>query len=283
LAEELIDSISDADSANESYVASRLFENAAGPETEGGPPPNNEFADIFKTARIDVASLILASSGSLIASTTEVLSLVTSTIFAAVIVVPLTVLYYFKEKRTLKHKIVSLAPVQYRKVFEKTILDLNNIIKTYTIVKILEAALISFLYIICFYIAGLPHFLAFGLLMGFFNSISYVGFALPSVPILIYAYSIEPEIMYAVAVMIILIQLFDFFFILPNMIMKTIQVSPLTAVLLTLAGLKLFGFFGLVFALPIYLFCKIVLKSCYKLLVVMYPDTNDLQEIMDEA
>jgi predicted PurR-regulated permease PerM len=226
--------------------------------------------------------MILTSNSGLLTPAKDILSLITSTIFAAVLVIPLTAVYYFKEKRTLKQKIVSFAPDKYKEIFEKTIQDVVNDIKIYTIVKILEVFIISFLYCICFYVIGLPHCFIIGLLIGISNFVPYIGFIIPAVPAIVYAYSAGIDIMFAVVGAIIIIQLFNYFIILPNMVMKTIQISPLTAVLLTLVGLKLFGFFGLIFALPIYIFCKVVLIACYKLLVVMYPDsTNDLKEIAD--
>jgi predicted PurR-regulated permease PerM len=126
----------------------------------------------------------------------------------------------------------------------------------------------------------MPHWLFAGVFMGLFNIVPYVGFLLPAIPVTVYAYTLGTEVMFAVIGIIIVIQLFDYFFILPNMVMKTVKISSFMAVILTLAGLKLAGVFGLIFAVPLYIFCKIVLISCYKMLVLMYPDPTDPNEII---
>ncbi|MDR0767219.1 MAG: AI-2E family transporter, partial [Methanosarcinales archaeon] len=131
-----------------------------------------------------------------------------------------------------------------------------------------------------FYVVGMPHWLFAGVFMGLFNIVPYVGFLLPAIPVTVYAYTLGTEVMFAVIGIIIVIQLFDYFFILPNMVMKTVKISSFMAVILTLAGLKLAGVFGLIFAVPLYIFCKIVLISCYKMLVLMYPDPTDPNEII---
>ncbi|MCL2141490.1 MAG: AI-2E family transporter [Methanimicrococcus sp.] len=284
MAEELTEELMDIANESTGMVNNTSnITNVSGNQTRNNStPPPNISVNFLRNARTDIIKATLTSSSGLMTSTKEILSLITSTVFASALIIPLTALYYFKEKGKITQKIVSLAPDKYKNIFEKTIQDIINDIGAYTIVKVFEAIIISFLYCASFYVIGLPHWLTFGLLMGIFNIVSYVGFVLPTVPVIVYAYSVGTEIMYAVVGAIIVIQLFDFFFILPNMIMKTIKVSPLTAVLLTLVGLKLFGFFGLVFALPIYIFCKIFLIACYKLLVVMYPDPNDWQEATDD-
>ena len=306
LAEDLADIANDSLNAVNS-TSSSILGNQTENNTSSSSAFNNTSNGLFlKTTRSDIIKMTVTSNSRLIASTKDILSLIkivdvmserisiastkdilsliTSTIFAAILVIPLTALYYFKEKRTLKQKIVSFAPDKYKDIFEKTIQDVFNDIKTYTITKILEVFVISFLYCISFYVIGLPHWFIIGLLMGVSNFVPYVGFVIPAVPAIVYAYSVGMDSMFAAAAVIIVIQLFNYFIILPNVVMKTIRISPLTAVLLTLAGLKLFGFFGLIFALPIYIFCKIVLIACYKLLVVMYPDSNnDIKEITDEA
>lgn len=231
-----------------------------------------------------VVQSVLTSGGGLMSSTTETISIIGSTLFASCLIIPIMVGYYFKEKGKLQNKAIRIIPVKYRNTFIHMASNISNDMGTFTIVKFIEAVIITFLYCAGFYVAGLPHWLFAGILMGAFNSVPYVGFILPAIPILVYAYMQGSEVMMATAGIIVIIQLFDFFFILPHMVMKTVNVSSFTAVILTLAGLKVAGVFGLIFAVPIYMFCKIVLVACYKMLVQIYPDpTNHEESILDEG
>jgi len=227
---------------------------------------------------LDILQSLLASGGDIMDSTTGMISMLTSTLFASCLVIPVMAGYYFKEKGKIRSKIVGLSPVKYKVILDRMFQDVTSGMSAFAVTKIMEAVVIIFLYCIGFYTIGIPHWLFAGIVMGAFNAIPYIGFIIPSIPIAVYAYTLGMDVLVAVLGIVILVQLFDCFFILPNMVMKTVKISSFTAVILTLAGLKLFGLFGLLFAVPIYILCKIVMISAYKMLVVMYPDPINLNE-----
>ncbi len=239
------------------------------------------FKDISATSLI---RSVLTSGGGIMTSTTGTISFIGTTLFACCLVIPIMAGYYFKEKGNMRSSFTAMIPDKYKEAVGTTIRDVTNDMGAYTLMKILEAFVIMFLYCAGFYVVGIPHWLFAGILMGLFNIVPYIGFILPAIPVTVYAYTLGTEVMLAVIGIIIVIQLFDYFFVLPNMVMKTVKVSSFTAVILTLAGLKLAGVFGLIFAVPIYIFCKIVLTACYKMLVSMYPDPVDPNEVvLDEG
>ena len=241
---------------------------------------------IFRNLDVtNIFQLILLAAGSgIVENATEAITFIGTTIFAAVFIVPIMTLYYFKEKGNVRSKFISLIPDQYKEMADTTIQNIVDDMSAFTAMKILETVIITLLYCVGFYLVGMPHWLFVGVVMGLFNIVPYVGFLLPAIPVVVYSYTLGIEVMLAVIGIIIVIQLFDFFFVLPNVVMKTVQINSFTAVILTLAGLKFAGIFGLIFAVPLYIFCKIILISCYKMLVLMYPDPTDPNEIiMDEG
>jgi len=256
-------------------------------QTASGPPDNSSSADGFLNfdfSRSRAIELVLISGGSVLSSTTSSISVLFSTMFALCLIVPIMAGYYFKTKGKIRSKIVSLAPNKYKDAVSITFKNIVNDMSTYTVMKTLEVFVITFFYCVGFSLVGLPHGILIGLIMGLSNVVPYVGFLLPAIPVVVYSYTIGPEIMLAVIGIMIVLQVIDYFFILPNIVMKTVKVSSFTAVILTLAGFKLFGIFGLIFAVPIYIFCKIVMIACYKVLVIMYPDPPDPNEaILDEG
>ncbi|MDV0445828.1 hypothetical protein MmiAt1_14270 [Methanimicrococcus sp. At1] len=295
-------------SFNETFLDREFQENGinnsgSGSDTGAGPPPtpandsqnnttntsdasNSSVPLLFSfdlSATNLIQSVLTAGSG-LMSSTTETLSFIGSTIFAACLIIPIMAGYYFKDRGNIRSKFIAMVPEKYKETVGFAMQNIVNDMGAFTIMKVIEIVIITFLYCAGFYVIGLPHWLLAGVLIGLFNFVPYVGFALPAIPVTVYAYTLGTEIMFSAIGIITVIQLFDYFFILPNMVMKTVKVSSFTAVILTLAGLKLAGVFGLIFAVPIYIFCKIILKSCYKMLVKMYPDPSDPAEIiLDEG
>jgi len=267
-------------------------ENISSYEITSDPPPETvsgkKSAGIFnresEQATVDIVQSLLLSGSGIMDTTTGTISMLTTIFVASCLIIRIMAVYYFKEKGKIRCKLVNMVPDKYKDIFDKTIQDITNDMGTFTIAKTLEVVVITFLYCAAFYTIGIPYWLFAGIIMGIFNAVPYVGFIIPSIPLIVYAYTIGIDVMIAVIGIIIAIQIFDNFFILPNMVMKTVKIRPLTAVILTLAGLKLFGFFGLIFAVPIYIFCKIIMISAYKMLVTMYPDPVDPNEItLDEG
>ncbi|MDV0446865.1 hypothetical protein MsAg5_07270 [Methanosarcinaceae archaeon Ag5] len=232
----------------------------------------------------DLIRAMLISGSGILTMAKNSISMIISILLATLLVIPIMTGFYFKRKGYFGDKIVSYAPDQYKDAVAKTIKRILGDLDTYMSMKILEAVVISFLYCIGFYIAGIPHWLISGILMGVFNTAPYIGFVIPALPIIVYSYNFGMNTMLAVIGIIVVIQLFDYFFVLPNIVTSniSIKVSSFTSVILALAGLKLFGVFGLIFAMPLYIFCKIILVSCYQQLVLLYPDPadpNDPEEI----
>ena len=238
----------------------------------------------WEITRTDIILTVFQTGGSLLNTTSGTISTAMTTIFATCLIIPIMTGYYFKEKGKIRKRLIVFAPNSYKDTMDKTIKEITNNMSTYLIVKILEAIVITFFYCTGFYVIGLPHWFFIGVLMGLFNVVPYIGFIIPTIIVIVYSYILGQEMMVSVIGIIIVIQLFDYFLILPGIVMKTVKVSSFTAIILTFAGLKLFGIFGLVFAVPIYIFCKIIMTAAYKMLIERYPDPVDPTESQaDEA
>jgi len=236
----------------------------------------------FNMTRSEVIQSIFLSSSGFLSMTKETISMAMAILFNVFLIVPIMVGYYFKEKGQIRKKIIVYVPNKYKTILDKTIKDVTNDMSNYAVTKILEVIIITFLYCAGFYAIGIPHWLFIGIMMGMFSIVPYIGFIIPTIITIVYTYTIGTGVLIATIGVIIVIQLFDYFYLLPGMVMKTIKIRSFTAIVLTLAGLKLFGMFGLIFAVPMYILCKIILVAAYKMLVEMYPDPVDLDEMMAE-
>ena len=258
-----------------------LIQNAPDPPDD---TPKGIFGLGFNISGSKIISMILTSGGGFLKSSQGSISVFVSTVFASCLIIPIMVGYYFKSKGKIQSRLIDFVPHKHKDSVRVTLQNIVEDMSAYTMMKMLEVIVITFFYCVGFVIVGLPHGILAGIIVGLFNVVPYVGFILPAIPVVVYAYAVGPEVMMAVIGIMIVLQFIDYFFILPNIVMKTVKVSSFTAVILTLAGLKLFGIYGLVFAVPIYIFCKIVMTSCYKVLIVMYPDPPDPAEsVLDEG
>ncbi|MBQ2879563.1 MAG: AI-2E family transporter, partial [Anaerotignum sp.] len=130
--------------------------------------------------------------------------------------------------------------------------------------QVLDAAIMSALFSIAFLIVRLPHGILLGLVSGFSNIIPYFG-AVTAFVLAVMAglFSGTPIKAVYASVFILLLQQIDSLYIVPKVVGKRLELHPVL-VLLSLAVFgRMFGFWGLVFAVPLGALFKMLLLWLY--------------------
>lgn len=147
------------------------------------------------------------------------------------------------------------------KIFFSTI---HNIFIGYLGGQFIDAIIMAILFSITFLIIGLPYGVVLGIFSGFSNIIPYFG------SIVAFFLSISSafltgdtsKILYAI-VSILVLQQIDSIFIVPRVVGKKVELHPIIVILsLTVFG-RLFGFIGLLLAVPLGAFTKTVFMWLY--------------------
>ena len=131
--------------------------------------------------------------------------------------------------------------------------------------QLLDASIMAVLFSAAFAIVGLPHGILIGLVSGFSNLIPYFG-ALMAFFLAVLAGLLSGTPMKAVyaSVLILLLQQVDSIFIVPKAVGHKLELHPVL-VLLSLAVFgRMFGFWGLLFAVPLGALCKNFVLWCYR-------------------
>jgi len=131
--------------------------------------------------------------------------------------------------------------------------------------QMLDAAIMAVLFSVTFTIVGLPHGVLIGLISGFSNLIPYFG-AIMAFLLAVFAGLLSGTPMKALyaSILILLLQQVDSIFIVPKAVGRRVEMHPVL-VLLSLAVFgRLFGFWGLLFAVPLGALCKDFLLWLYE-------------------
>lgn len=131
--------------------------------------------------------------------------------------------------------------------------------------QMLDAAIMAVLFSVTFAIVGLPHGVLIGLISGFSNLIPYFG-AIMAFLLAVFAGLLSGTPMKALyaSILILLLQQVDSIFIVPKAVGRRVEMHPVL-VLLSLAVFgRLFGFWGLLFAVPLGALCKDFLLWLYE-------------------
>ena len=131
--------------------------------------------------------------------------------------------------------------------------------------QVIDAVIMAGLFTLIFLIVGLPHAVLLGLISGFSNLIPYFG-AIMAFILALFAGLLSGtpvKALYA-AILILLLQQVDSIFIVPKVVGKRVELHPVL-VLLSLAVFgRMFGFWGLLLAVPLGALCKNLLFWLYE-------------------
>lgn len=153
---------------------------------------------------------------------------------------------------------------------------INKSKKIYNYVKTLDCELKSYIrgfliliyisffeYTILYYIIGHPNALLLGFLSGLSNFIPYFGGILVQIIGIITGFTISPRLGLTILIATLIGSFIDSYFINPLVYGKSNQIHPLIAMTAAFSGGILFGFIGIVVAVPL----SIVLVTTYKFFI----------------
>ena len=111
-------------------------------------------------------------------------------------------------------------------------------------------------------IIGEPMAIVLGMVAGITNIIPYIGPYIGIAPALIVALAVDPQKIIWVIVVVIVVQQIDGNIIYPNIIGKSLQIHPLTIIILLLAAGNIAGLLGMILCVPLYAVVKTMVDYC---------------------
>ena len=178
------------------------------------------------------------------------------------IVIGATAAFYFlMEKGKILHICGEMSSVflgkRVTRWMKRIFREVYSVFSGYLSGQMLDASIMAMLFSVTFMIVGLPHGVLLGLISGFSNLIPYFG-AIMAFILAVFAGLLSgtpAKALYA-SILILLLQQVDSIFIVPKAVGRKVEMHPVL-VLLSLAVFgRMFGFGGLLFAVPLGVLCK---------------------------
>jgi predicted PurR-regulated permease PerM len=196
---------------------------------------------------------------------------ISSFLLFGVVIIPLMFYMYFNRKDELIGKFASLIPRKFSKSFHRATRDIGIQMYDFLKGKVIQIIILSTLYSVGFFVAGVEGWLVFGFLAGFLNIVPYIGPVIGAIPPLIVTLLVdEPIALVYVFIVVVMAQIVDNLYLQPFMISGKVKIDPLLSLVLLLVGARLYGAFGMIFVIPVYIVYRIVLKESYRELVRIY-------------
>ena len=143
--------------------------------------------------------------------------------------------------------------------------EVYTVFASYLSGQLLDASVMAVLFSAAFTIVGLPHGILIGLVSGFSNLIPYFGAVMAFfLAVLAGLFSGAPMKAVYASVLILLLQQVDSIFIVPKAVGQKLELHPVLVLLSLAAFGRMFGFWGLLFAVPLGALCKNFVLWCYR-------------------
>ena len=169
-------------------------------------------------------------------------------------IVPFITFFILSEGDTAVKKLIERVPNKYFEMVLNVIDKIQKELVGYLRGWILDSVIVGFLNIAGFYLIGVNYAILLGIFAGICNLIPYVGPFFGVVPALLISLSQCGDFRQAfpiIAVTLVLVQLLDNIIIQPLCFSQTVDMHPVTVIIVLIIGDSLMGIAGMLLAIPI--------------------------------
>lgn len=167
------------------------------------------------------------------------------------LLIPIVTFFILRDEKKLGEWFVSLIPRRARRRFFMISHEIDTAIGHFLRGMVVISFLVGLLVYLGLLFLGVKFALFLGILNGITNFIPFVGPFIGGVPAVIVALISSPSLALKTALLILIIQQVESSLLAPLVFSRSLKFHPLTVILLLLLGGKLFGFIGLLLALPV--------------------------------
>lgn len=179
----------------------------------------------------------------------------------SIAVIPIVSYYFLVDGEAIGNKIFNIFPISCRKLMKRIWQDIDKVLGKYIASQFYLCLIIGILtfVVLIFMKIQFPIFLS--LLNAFMNIIPYFGPILGAVPCVLTALLISPKAALWTAFWLYLIQQIEGDILSPKITGDSINMHPLTVIILLIIGGKIGGFFGMILAIPVGVILSVIYQD----------------------
>lgn len=224
----------------------------------GGP---DDLFDKFSTNLSEYASSFLKNVG---AGVGGFVSLITTTVIT-IIIIPIMLIYMLLDGHKLKGNLVNMMPFEYHKETKKILEDVHETIMSYIRGQVIVSIGVGIIAYIGYLFIGIDYAILLAMFATLTNIIPFLGPVIGVIPALIVGFIQDPILaIYAIIVMTVAQQI-DSHIMSPLVQGRTLDVHPLTIIIVLLVAGNIAGFFGVLLGVPFYAVMKVIILNLQRL------------------
>lgn len=195
-----------------------------------------------------------------------------------IIIIPVVLFYFLKDGRKFMPGVVRFVPAPHKGNIRKILTDIDYVLSNYIAGQLLVAFFIGLLMYIGYLIIGLKYSLILAIFAMITCIIPFFGPWLGIIPAILLSLADNPFMAVKIFIVMIVVQQIDNNFISPQVMKKSMDIHPLTVILLLMGIIPILGFIGLIIVIPLYSAIKITLRNIVEMYYPKYAATLDLKD-----
>lgn len=179
---------------------------------------------------------------------------------SSMVIIPFITFFLIKDGRRFNRAFISKVPNKYFELSLNILHKVGNQTGKYIQGQAIDALIVGLLSVLGLFIINLafhnpiPYFIFIGMLAGIANLIPYIGPVVGAVPALVLALFSNPPnlgmVLLWIVIVFVIVQAIDNAIISPMVVSKSVNMHPLTVVVVVIIGGNIAGLIGMLFAVP---------------------------------
>ena len=181
-------------------------------------------------------------------------------IIVAIVTFPIILFFLLKDGKRFKEYVLTLLPPAFRKDTNQILHNMDTQVGSYIQGQIIVATVIGIMLYIGYLIIGMPYALTLAIVAAVTSVVPYLGPTIAIIPAIIISIVNSPFMLLKLAIVWMAVQFLEGNFVSPNVMGRTMQIHPLTIIIVLLVAGNLFGVIGVILGIPGYAILKVLVQ-----------------------
>jgi len=168
------------------------------------------------------------------------------------IVIPVATFYFIRDFSRMRAAFPTFLPISYRQWIMDKLAEIDDLLSGFVRGQLLVAVILMGLYIIGLTIVGVPSSVLFGILTGAASIVPFMGLVVGFLPTLLLTFLRYYDWQHPLGVVAVFagVQIIESNFVSPKIVGERLGLHPVVVILAVLVGGQIFGFLGILLAVP---------------------------------
>lgn len=222
----------------------------------------NNVNNILVSSNIDLKKVLLESKNAILGEGFKILnssfswfSSMFSLLFMTPIFTIMLIFSYESMDNGVKNILIKLDKEEWIPLIRR----IDDAIGKYIKVTMLDSIIVGIASYIIFFFLKMEYSSLFSLIIGLGNIIPFIGPFIGLIPVILFAFTKSWKLVVMIVVLITLVQTVEANIVKPWLTSKSVDIHPITTLLVVLIGGALFGIAGAFLAIPVYIIIKLTI------------------------